>query len=124
MILTVSPSAFRKTSLRLRDLEDGTITPLDAPNLVIGRHSETDLPIDDPEISRRHCRIFLRNQSWFIEDLRSTNGVFVNDQRISKTSLKQGDVLKLGTRTWAIEIPCKSPKKDLLKSIVDAIPPS
>jgi predicted component of type VI protein secretion system len=57
----------------------------------------------DPEVSRRHATVRDQGGSLAIEDLGSTNGTFVNDQRISVvTVLKDGDVVRLGNTVWSI----------------------
>ncbi len=58
----------------------------------IGRDADNDLVIEDEGASRRHCRIYRKDDEWYIEDLQSTNGVRVNGKRIEHTSvLKPGD---------------------------------
>ncbi len=65
--------------------------------VVIGRESANDLVLKDPEISRRHARITFRAGRYYVEDLGSTNGTFLNDQPIqSQTPLNHGDVIRLG----------------------------
>ena len=53
------------------------------PTTVIGRSTECDLKISSSEVSRIHCRITIRDDSVYIEDLGSANGTFVNDQMLS-----------------------------------------
>ncbi|NOY80706.1 MAG: PEGA domain-containing protein [Kiritimatiellaeota bacterium] len=58
----------------------------------IGRDADNDLVLEDEGASRRHCRVYRENDEWFIEDLKSTNGVRVNGKRIDRVSvLKPGD---------------------------------
>jgi len=64
--------------------------------VLVGRHSESDLILDDPLVSRRHCKILIKNDSIFIEDLNSTNGTFLNGKRISFSELKVGDEISIG----------------------------
>jgi predicted component of type VI protein secretion system len=68
----------------------------------IGREG-CDVNLMDPEVSRRHATIRDQGGNLAIEDLGSTNGTFVNDQRISVvTVLNDGDVVRLGNTVWAI----------------------
>lgn len=63
----------------------------------VGRDLANDIPIGDPEVSRRHARFLLRDDSVFVEDLGSTNGTFLNGERIaSPQQLRKGDVITLG----------------------------
>jgi hypothetical protein len=71
--------------------------PLQGEQLSVGRGSGNDLVIPDPEISRRHLRIVRRADGFAVEDAGSTNGTFVNGQRISHlTLLQDGDTVDLG----------------------------
>lgn len=63
----------------------------------IGRSSRNDLSIDDPALSRFHCRVFLKpDEGLWICDLGSANGTVVNGAEIQECSLKVGDVVTLG----------------------------
>lgn len=65
--------------------------------IIIGRDPSCDLVLSDPYVSRRHCRIFKENQRYFVEDLNSTNGTFINNIRLRKIQeLKENDELILG----------------------------
>jgi hypothetical protein len=71
--------------------------PLAQEIIIIGREAINDLVINDPEVSRRHARIMLRDGNFQIEDLGSTNGTFVNGQRVtSPLVLYHGDAIELG----------------------------
>lgn len=74
-----------------------TQIPLHDEQLTIGRSAGNDLVLADPEVSRRHVRLVRRNDGFAIEDSGSTNGTFVNGQRISHlTLLQDGDAIDLG----------------------------
>jgi len=63
----------------------------------IGRSSKNELPIDQESVSRHHARIIPVARAFFIEDMGSTNGTFVNDVLIeARTPLKDGDQIKIG----------------------------
>jgi predicted component of type VI protein secretion system len=71
--------------------------PLEEPALVIGRDPRNTIVIDHPQVSRRHARITQRDETWVIEDLQSTNGTFVNGERLLRPhALIAGDVIDLG----------------------------
>jgi predicted component of type VI protein secretion system len=77
----------------------GKAFPLEKAETFIGRDLSNDVVINDPEISRRHSRIFFQNGTYFLEDLGSTNGTSVNGQRlIGPYSVRPGEVITLGER--------------------------
>jgi predicted component of type VI protein secretion system len=77
----------------------GKIYPLDKEEMFIGRDLSNDIVINDPEISRRHSRLFNQGNSFVLEDLGSTNGTFVNGQRLMGPNLlRPGDVITFGER--------------------------
>jgi len=56
-----------------------------------------DLIISDPEISRKHARIFVKNSKLYLEDLNSTNGTFQSGKKVNKpVQLKNGNLINLG----------------------------
>ena len=64
--------------------------------LVIGRTEDNDLQIDSKFISRHHCQILTRANSCVIEDLNSTNGIYVHSKRVRRHNLNDGDVVVVG----------------------------
>ena len=61
--------------------------------LVIGRTPDNDLQIDSKFISRHHCQIVTQADSCVIEDLNSTNGIYVQSKRVRRHNLNDGDVV-------------------------------
>ncbi|MDP1545139.1 MAG: FHA domain-containing protein [Anaerolineales bacterium] len=75
----------------------GVTFPLDGDQLLIGRDSSNAVSINDAEVSRKHSRLSFQGGKYVIEDLGSTNGTFVNGQRLAgPVVLKAGDVVSLG----------------------------
>lgn len=70
--------------------------PLEGPQLTIGRKPENDLVIDNPAVSGHHARIVKEGSAFFIEDLNSTNGTFLNDAKVQKQKLKNTDRVSVG----------------------------
>lgn len=78
----------------------GKAYPLDKPEMFIGRDLATEIVINDPEVSRRHARIFAQGGNMVLEDLGSTNGTSVNGQRLGGPYVLQpGDMIVLGEHT-------------------------
>ena len=66
-------------------------------NLQIGRADACQIQLSDTYVSQFHARIFSRDGSWFVEDLGSTNGTYLNQRRVtSPAELQAGDRLKVG----------------------------
>lgn len=63
----------------------------------IGRSPDNHISIPDPSVGKRHAALRIRERTYEIEDLQSTNGVFVNGQRVLKAFLKDGDSIRLGS---------------------------
>jgi general secretion pathway protein A len=64
--------------------------------VIIGRTSDNDIPVDSKFISRHHCQITTTPEGSILEDLNSTNGVFLKKKRVRKHHLNDGDVIVLG----------------------------
>lgn len=65
--------------------------------IVIGRSSELDMVLVEDMVSRKHAKIVTEDRSVSIQDLGSTNGTFVNGEKIRKVELKDGDRILIGT---------------------------
>jgi len=75
----------------------GKTFAIEAEENILGRDLANEIIISDPEVSRRHARFFIRDENVFVEDLGSTNGTFLNGDRISSPQqLRSGDVITLG----------------------------
>ena len=65
--------------------------------IVIGRSSDLDMVLVEDMVSRRHARISTYSGEIYIEDFGSTNGTFVNGEKVTKARLKEGDRILVGT---------------------------
>lgn len=90
--------------LEIRDAEDQTVYDIGPEGAVLGRErAKTDISLRDESISKRHARIFHDDGAWFLEDLGSSNGTYVDDQRISGPVLiSQGMAFSLAQRRFDI----------------------
>src|SRR5207247_727310 len=90
-----------RTQLALRFISgkyQGGEFPLEeGKEIVIGRSSDLDMVLVEEMVSRRHARIRMFGGVISIEDLGSTNGTFVNGEKIMKAQLKEGDRVLIGT---------------------------
>ena len=73
--------------------------------IIIGRDDSCDIHLPDQSTSGKHARLVYRNMHWWIEDLMSTNGTYLNDERIeSPAILINGDELRIGKSILVVEI--------------------
>ena len=78
----------------------GTSIPLSSAPVLIGRAPTCTLVIDDDYTSARHCRIFPERGAWQVEDLGSTNGTFLGNQKVTDpVPLRKGDQVRVGATT-------------------------
>jgi pSer/pThr/pTyr-binding forkhead associated (FHA) protein len=92
------PTPTGPTSVVVHPPEGKARTVKIGPSMTIGRAPECELLIDDTYASSQHARIFGKNGTWYVEDLGSTNGTFVNDQKLAAPAMvQQGDKIRVGT---------------------------
>src|SRR6516225_8599393 len=65
--------------------------------ILVGRSSDLDMVLVEDMVSRKHARIAMQGEQIWIEDLGSTNGTFVNGEKIKRARLKEGDRVLIGT---------------------------
>src|SRR3954452_12559040 len=63
----------------------------------LGRAADCVVRTDDAMVSRKNCKISFQAGKWTVEDLGSSNGTFVNEQRVQKQVLNHADVVRCGT---------------------------
>jgi hypothetical protein len=74
-----------------------TLLPLGSLRCIVGSSTESDLVVDEPSVSRTHLLLEQLGGAWFVEDLGSRNGTYVNGQRITgRRVVKPGDEIRLG----------------------------
>ena len=90
----------------LRCLANELRMELVRPDVLIGRHTEADIRLPLPDISRYHCRLRFIEGHWQVVDLGSMNGVYVNDARVEQSELHIGDILRVGCMRFEV-VPAK-----------------
>ncbi len=89
---------------------------------VIGRSNECDITLAASHLSRRHARLMIRSGQLFVKDLDSSNGTFLNGERVTEARVKRGDELRFDTLSFGVV----GPADDLDKTTVrdaGALPP-
>lgn len=71
---------------------------------VIGRREDCDLRIPLLDVSRKHCRLIKEEQGLRVEDLGSSNGTYLNGQRIQESGVSAGDTIQLGPVVFVVQI--------------------
>jgi len=94
--------------------------------IVVGRGSEFDMVLDEDMVSRRHAKIVTMHGQIVLQDLKSTNGTFVNGERVSVSRLKLGDKVLIGTSIMELvevdrSIPGLQPTRE--QASARAVPP-
>ena len=74
----------------------GRACELQTDRTTIGRVEDNTFQIADPSVSSHHCEVHLRGSEILIRDLNSTNGSFINGEKIAESVLKPGQILRLG----------------------------
>jgi len=68
----------------------------------VGRAPRADFIVDVPLVSRLHCRLTLQPDGLLVEDLESTNGTFVNGERVTRLLMRHGDALRVGRMEFSV----------------------
>ncbi|MDY4041993.1 MAG: FhaA domain-containing protein [Collinsella sp.] len=83
------------------DVVTGESVRIDQARVTVGRErAAADVVLRDPNVSRRHAELTYTGSGWSIEDLNSTNGTLVNNRRITRCPLRNGDLLTFGLSTF------------------------
>lgn len=83
---------------------------LDKERINIGRSSDNDIQLDDPAVSNSHASIWRRENrylegyyDYYVEDMNSTNGTSVNDEKTSGLMLKDGDLIQIASHQFVFD---------------------
>lgn len=98
---------------------------LEGEQLTIGRKADNDLVIDNPAVSGHHAKVARVQAVYFLEDLGSTNGTFINEKKVDKKQLRDGDRVTIGKHVLLFEDEVKAdavapavPAGDLDKTMI------
>jgi CheY-like chemotaxis protein len=84
---------------------------------VIGRRHASELRVSNPCVSRQHCRFFERDGRAWVEDLRSLNGTFVNEERLrGPRPLHDGDVIRVAYVVFKVRAPVTADEHTIVES--------
>lgn len=93
---------------------------LNVDKTTVGRVEDNTFPITDPSVSSHHCEIELRGMEVLVRDLNSTNGTYINGEKITEATLKPGQILRLGQVELRLETgeAAAAPKKPVESTMV------
>jgi len=102
----------------------GATFTLEGDQLNIGRDSTNEVTINDAEVSRHHARLTFQGGKYVLEDLGSTNGTFVNGQRLAGPRvLKAGEVVSFGEQIVLVfEVTANDPGATMVSPRAAAVP--
>lgn len=96
--LLALPPGKRVSIAVLQGKDAGAVIAVDKPLVVIGR-GDADVHLEDSEVSRRHAQVEFRGPNTYLRDLRSTNGTYVNEQRITVAQIDNHTEFRVGAST-------------------------
>lgn len=73
---------------------------LDQKQILVGRGDQVQISIDEKTVSRNHAEFYRKNNQTMVKDLRSKNGIYVNDIKVIGSALKDGDLIRIGTTVF------------------------
>src|SRR5436190_20473292 len=93
----------------------GRTHDLKAEKTTVGRVEDNTFQIAEPSVSSHHAEVLLRGNDVVVRDLNSTNGTFINGEKITESAIKPGQILRLGQIEMRLEIetPASNSKKAL-----------
>lgn len=87
------------------DKEKESVRPFAQPQIMIGRDTNCDLSVMDEALSAHHARLTHHHGQWWLEDLNSTNGTFLNGEKLTTPAVViTGDLFKCGNTVFGIQV--------------------
>jgi pSer/pThr/pTyr-binding forkhead associated (FHA) protein len=99
-----------KLELKLQSLTLKEYALANGAKLAIGRHSGSEIVLNDMAVSRHHATIEVQGQKLLVFDQGSKNGIIVNGKKVQSAQLKPGDIVRIGSK-FTIEVSVPPPKK-------------
>jgi pSer/pThr/pTyr-binding forkhead associated (FHA) protein len=85
--------------------------------ITIGRNVKNDIQIDNLSVSKQHARIVKHKGGYIVEDMKSTNGTYLNEKKITKEKLTHNDIITVGKHTLQATLekkPVESAQQDMI----------
>ncbi len=114
-IVLTPPKSSGKPQITLAVLagpEQGSVFKINRPTTTMGRSNTCEIVISDPLVSRQHCQILLGMGGISLRDLGSTNGTFLNGQRVTENPLRNQDVISIGGTRIRFALELSKPEGD------------
>lgn len=103
-------------TLEVTNLLDEQPATFDLPEILVGRSASANYTIRNETVSSQHARLSYHHHQWWVEDLKSTNGTFLNGERVgSPTVVMNGDELRCGQVN--IRVTVHEPQKQQVRRI-------
>lgn len=100
--------------------DEGHVYPIAFLETSMGRGDDVDVRLHDRTVSRHHARLIHRGLSYFVEDLATTNGIYVNGQRVKDTQrLDTGDIVELGHTVLRFDEGERAPEE---RTVIEKLP--
>jgi hypothetical protein len=102
------PAGKAITLTAVSGLSNGTTLTLEKPRIILGRRGGgADFEVDDPEVSRWHCAVEVKDAAIWLKDLESTNGTYYDDERTRAAMLGDGTEFRIGSTILRLNISAK-----------------
>src|SRR5260370_4975463 len=89
--------------LTLKGPNAGHQYPLEGASAVLGRQADADICLESQAVSRHHARLLFENGGYYVEDLHSSNGTYVNGKRIrERVAVTKEDTPQIGPYLFAV----------------------
>lgn len=110
----VMPAARRISLAVLQGQDSGKIFPVDKPRVVLGR-GDSDIVLNDGEVSRQHACIEVHGQRVVLKDLGSTNGTFMDEVKVSQAELENRAEFRVGGTRLMLILTDLKPEEEILE---------
>jgi predicted Zn finger-like uncharacterized protein len=102
------PPGMKLSIAVLQGPDSGALFPIEKSSITIGR-AQADIVLNDPEVSRTHARIEVKEKEVLLKDLKSTNGTYVNEQRVLELPIEDKTEFRMGSTTLMLIVTQESP---------------